>query len=195
MESNVLRINTFDEAHAAIEKYAAKTGTNLILRNTTKNSDGSGYRQAYFVCKKQENYGGKREQYITKCTGCPFVIEATKFSTIACKFDQNDLGLIEKLNYDRHRTKDIFLVLNSISSKYIHKLDIYNAVSKQRQRKLQGLSEIEILLKTIQNNENIIGNIATKAAHNNERDQDGKFLQAIFWAYKTAILEFALAKD
>ncbi|CAG8615643.1 11637_t:CDS:2 [Gigaspora rosea] len=225
METNVLRtestFNTFDEARAAIEKYAAKTGTNLILGNTTKNSDGSGYRQAYFVCEKQGKYGGKGEQYITKRTGCPFVIgvnyrkrikkfaitksnlehnhdiflEATRFSTIARKFDQNDLGLIEKLNDDGLRTKDIFLVLNSISSKYIQKPDVYNAVSRQRQRKLQGLSEVEILLKTIQNDENIIGNIATKAAHNNEHDQDGEFLQAIFWAYKNTILEFALAKD
>ncbi|CAG8504356.1 26147_t:CDS:2 [Gigaspora margarita] len=203
--TNVLRtestINTFDKAHVAIEKYAAKTSTNLILGNITKNSD--------------------EDQYITKRTGCPFVIgvnyhkhikkfaitksnlehnhdiylEATRFSTIAHKFDQNDLGLIEKLNNDGLRTKDIFLVLNLISSKYIYKPDIYIIVSRQCQRKLQGLSEVEILLKTIQNDENIIGNIATKAAHNNEHDQDGEFLQAIFWVYKNAILKFALAKD
>ncbi|CAG8695923.1 11449_t:CDS:2, partial [Ambispora gerdemannii] len=85
--------------------------------------------------------------------------------------------------------------LNSVSSKYIHKPDVYNAVSRQHQRKLQDLNEIEILFKTLQNDENIVGNVVTKATHNDERDQDGAFIQTIFWAYHSAISEFSIAKD
>ncbi|CAG8812154.1 4796_t:CDS:1, partial [Racocetra persica] len=59
---------------AAIKGYAAETSTNLILGKTTKYPDGSGYRQAYFFCEKQGNYGGKKQQYTTKRTGCPFVV-------------------------------------------------------------------------------------------------------------------------
>ncbi|CAG8626828.1 13418_t:CDS:2 [Ambispora gerdemannii] len=79
-------------------------------------------------------------------------------------------GLIEKLHNNDLQTKDIFLVLNSVSSKYIYKPDVYNAVSCQR-------------------------NIATKAAHNDERDQEGVFIQAIFWTYHSAISELLIAKD
>ncbi|RIB30410.1 hypothetical protein C2G38_2265872 [Gigaspora rosea] len=111
--------DTFAEARVAIENYAAKTNMVLILDKTSKNPDGSGYRQAYFVCEKQGKYGGKEENYTTKRTGCCFCIgvnyrkhtnkfvitksilehnheiclEATKFSTAICKFDQNDLWI------------------------------------------------------------------------------------------------------
>ncbi|CAG8807218.1 6367_t:CDS:1, partial [Cetraspora pellucida] len=212
---------TFPEARAAIETYAAKTNTVLILGRTTKNSDGSGYRQVYFVCERQGKYGGKEEKHTTKRTGCPFMIginyrkrsknfvitkcclehchdicpEATKFSPAIRKFDQDDLGLIEKLCDNGLRTRDIFSVLNSVSSKYVHKPDVYNAISRQRQKKLQGLNEIEVLLKTLQHDENVLGSIATKAIHNDERDQDGEFIQAVFWVYRHAVFEFAVAKD
>ncbi|CAG8736528.1 13619_t:CDS:2, partial [Cetraspora pellucida] len=194
---------TFPEARAAIETYAAKTNTVLILGRTTKNPDGSGYRQAYFVCERQGKYSGKEEKHTTKRTGCSFMIginyrkhsknfvitkcclehchdicpEATKFSPAIHKFDQDDLGLIEKLCNNGLRTKDIFSVLNSVSSKYVHKPDVYNAISHQRQKKLQGLNEIEVLLKTLQHDENVLGSIATKAIHNDEHDQDGEFIQ------------------
>ncbi|CAG8620541.1 31708_t:CDS:2, partial [Racocetra persica] len=62
--------------------------------------------------------------------------------------------------------------LASVNSKYLHKYDIYNAVSCQRQQKLQRLYEIEILLKTLQNDKNITTSIATKPAYNDEHDQD-----------------------
>ncbi|CAG8820717.1 26139_t:CDS:1, partial [Gigaspora rosea] len=77
--------------------------------------------------------------YTTKCIGCSFAIainyrkhfqkfaitnsilmhnhelclDATKFSTVAYKFDKDNLGLIKKLHDDELRTKDIFSVLNS----------------------------------------------------------------------------------
>ncbi|CAG8453364.1 19850_t:CDS:2 [Racocetra fulgida] len=38
--------------------------------------------------------------------------------------------------------------------------------------KLQGLSEIELLLKTLYDDESIVANIEIKNAFNNERDQD-----------------------
>ncbi|CAG8680632.1 12912_t:CDS:2, partial [Racocetra fulgida] len=179
---------TFPEARAAIETYAAKTNTVLILGRTTKNPDGSGYRQAYFVCERQGKYGGKEEKHTTKRTGCPFMIginyrKRSKNFVITNpairKFDQDDLGLIEKLCDNGLRTRDIFSVLNSVSSKYVHKPDVYNAISRQRQKKLQGLNEIEVLLKTLQHDENVLGSIATKAIHNDERDQDGEFIQAL----------------
>ncbi|CAG8631220.1 10885_t:CDS:2 [Ambispora gerdemannii] len=187
----------FAEIHTVIKRYAAKTNAVLILGKTSKNPDGSDYRQAFFVCEKQEKYGEKNEKHIIKRTGCPFSVgvnyckkaqefvitksylehnhdlclNVTKFSTVMHKFDQNDLGLIEKLHNNDLQTKNIFSVLNSVSSKYIHKPDVYNA----------------ILFKTLQNDKNIVDNIATKTAHNDERDQDGTFIQAIFWAYHSAI--------
>ncbi|CAG8805457.1 39308_t:CDS:2, partial [Gigaspora margarita] len=190
--------DTFAEAHAAIKNYAAKTNTMLILGKTSKNPDSSGYRQAYFVCEKQKKYSEKEENYTTKRTGYCFCIgvnyrkrtnkfvitksilehnheiclEATKFSTAIRKFNQNDLGLIEKLSDDGLRAKDIFSVLSSVN-----------------------LSEIEVLLKTLKNDNNIIGDIALKPEHNDEHDQDGEFIQAVFWAYRNAIHEFAIAKD
>ncbi|CAG8668725.1 50_t:CDS:2, partial [Ambispora gerdemannii] len=192
METDILKTGrvfpTFAEVRVVIKRYATKTNAVLILGKTSKNPDGSDYRQTFFVCEKQGKYGKKNEKHTTKRTGCSFSVgvnyhkkvqefiitksclehnhdlclDAMKFSTVMCKFDQNDLGLIEKLYNDDLQTKDIFSVLNSVSSKYIHKPDVYNAVSCQH-------------------------NIVTKAAHNDERDQDGAFIQAIFWAYHSAI--------
>ncbi|RIB14112.1 hypothetical protein C2G38_2196080 [Gigaspora rosea] len=164
---------TFAKACATIESYTMQTNSVIILEKTTKNSDNS-YRQALFVCKKQGKYRERNDEYTTKRTGCPFAIginyrkrakkyvitklclehnhnvclSATKFSTVSRKLDNDDLGLIEKLYNNELRTKDIFSVLNSVSSKYIHKPDVYNTVSHQRKQKLQGLNEIELLLKT-----------------------------------------------
>ena len=58
-----------------------------------------------------------------------FCLNAIKFNTIICKFDQDNLSLIENLHDNRLRTKDIFLVLNLISLKYTHKSDVYNTIS------------------------------------------------------------------
>ncbi|CAG8848137.1 6706_t:CDS:2, partial [Gigaspora margarita] len=168
--------DTFVEAHTAIENYATKTNTLLILDKTFKNPD-------------EENYTTKRTGYCfcigvnyRKCTNkfviTKFILEhnhkiclkATKFSTAIRKFDQNDLGLIEKLSDNGLRAKDIFLVLSLVSSKYVHKPDVYNAVN--------CLSEIEILLKTLKNDNNIIDDIALKPEHNDEHDQDSEFIQA-----------------
>ncbi|CAG8490251.1 7425_t:CDS:2 [Cetraspora pellucida] len=112
-----------------------------------------------------------------------------------CKLDQNELGMVEELHNNGLRTKDIYNVLASVSSKYVHKYDIYNAVSHQYQQKLQELNEIEMLLKTLQNNKNIMTSMATKPAYNDEHDQDGSFIQAIFWAHQNAFSEFAIAKN
>ncbi|CAG8814581.1 12065_t:CDS:1, partial [Racocetra fulgida] len=56
----------FDEARAFIEDYAAQTNVVVIIARTTKNSDGSGYRQALFACEKQGSYNGKKEAHTTK---------------------------------------------------------------------------------------------------------------------------------
>ncbi|CAG8480474.1 28011_t:CDS:2 [Racocetra persica] len=214
--------STFEKARAFIENYAAQTNIVVILVKTTKNKDGSSYRQAFFACKKQGQYNGKKEDaYTTKWTGCLFVVglnyckrikkfvitklcsehnheinpDSRKFSSNIRKFSLNELGMIGELHDNRLRIKDIYVVLASISSKYVHKHDIYNAISRQCQQKLQGLNEIELLLKTLQNDENIMSSIATQPVYNNERDQDGSFIQAIFWAYRSAVFEFAIAKD
>ncbi|CAG8684983.1 9495_t:CDS:1, partial [Ambispora gerdemannii] len=110
---------TFAEVHVVIKRYVAKTNAVLILGKTFKNPDGSDYRQVFFVCEKQGKYGEKNEKHTTKRTGCPFFVgvnyrkraqefvitksclehnydlclDVTKFSTIMCKFDQNDLVL------------------------------------------------------------------------------------------------------
>ncbi|CAG8801461.1 34859_t:CDS:1, partial [Gigaspora margarita] len=184
---------TFAEACATIEKYAMQTNSVIILGKTTKNSNNS-YRQALFVCKKQGKYSGRNDEYTTKRTECPFAIginfrkrtkkyfitksclehnhdvclSATKFSTVSRKLDNDDLGWIEKLYDNGLRTKDRFSVLNSLSLKYIYKPDVYNAVSRQRKQKLQSLNEIELLLKTLHDDDSIVGNIALKNAYNNE---------------------------
>ncbi|CAG8794542.1 15048_t:CDS:1 [Racocetra fulgida] len=198
--------STFGEACAFVEKYAAQTNIVTILGRTTKNSEGNSYRQAFFICEKQRSYNGKNEAYTTKRIGCQFVIRLNyrkrskefaitklclehnhviypntrKFSINMRKMDQNELGTIEDLHNKGLRTKDIYTILASMSSKYIHKRDVYNAVDRQRQQKLQGLNEIEMLLKTLEHDENIIASIATKPVYNDERDQDGSFIQAIF---------------
>ncbi|CAG8828673.1 29232_t:CDS:2, partial [Racocetra persica] len=176
--------STFEKARAFIENYAAHTNTVIFLAKTTKNKDGSGYRQ--------EQYNGKKEKYITKQIGCSFVArinyskhekkfaitklclehnhevnpDARKFSSNMRKFDLNELGMIRELHNNGLRIKDIYAILTSISSKY-----------------------------TLQNDENIMLGIATKPAYNDECDQDGSFIQAIFWAYRSAVFEFAIAKD
>ncbi|CAG8563728.1 7053_t:CDS:2, partial [Scutellospora calospora] len=213
--------DTFEEVRATIERYAMQTNIVIILGRMTKNPNNNSYIQVLFVCEKQGKYGEKNDEYTTKCTGYPFAIginyrkhtkkfvitkshlehnyniclDTTKFSTVVRKLDKDDLGLVEKLYDNRLRTKDIFSVLNSVSSRYIHKPDAYNAVSRQRKRKLQGLSEIELLFKTLRDDKSIVGNIALKDAYNNERDQNGEFIQAIFWAYHNSILEFSVGKD
>ncbi|CAG8776246.1 4818_t:CDS:1, partial [Racocetra persica] len=211
---------TFAEACVTIERYAMQMNSVIILGKTSKIPD-NGYRQALFVCEKQEKYSGKNDEYTTKRVGYNFAIginyrkrtdiyvitkscleynhdvclSATKFSTVSRKLDNDDLGLIERLYDNGLRTKDIFSVLNSVSSKYIHKPDVYNAVSHQRKCKLQGLSKVELLLKTLRDDDNIVENIALKDTYNDERDQDGEFIQAVFWAYCDSISEFAVEKD
>ncbi|CAG8746548.1 18279_t:CDS:2, partial [Gigaspora rosea] len=159
---------TFHEARAT------QIDSVIILGKTTKNPDNI-YRQAHFACEKQEKYIRKNDAYTMKRIGCPFVIsinyckrnkefaitrsclehnhevcsDATKFSTVVRKLNQDDLGLIETLHSNGLRTKDIFSVLNSV------------------------------LLN----------------AFNDEQDQDGAFMQAIFWAYRNAISEFSVGKD
>ncbi|CAG8780630.1 24389_t:CDS:1 [Cetraspora pellucida] len=183
----------FVEACATIENYAAQTNSVIILEKTKKNPNNS-YKQALFVCEKQEKYTETNNIYTTKCIECSFAIsiyyrkydkefaitklclehnydfcsDATKFSSVIRKLNQNDLGLIEKLHNDKLRTKDIFSILNSVSTKYIHEPNIYNAISCQWQLKLQGLSEIKMLLKNLHEDKNIINDIALKNAFNNE---------------------------
>ncbi|CAG8650252.1 8840_t:CDS:2, partial [Scutellospora calospora] len=55
---------TFDEACAFVENYASQTNIVTILGKTTKNSDDSGYRQAFFVCEKQGSYNGKKKHIL-----------------------------------------------------------------------------------------------------------------------------------
>ncbi|CAG8539471.1 7968_t:CDS:2, partial [Racocetra fulgida] len=213
--------STFGKARAFVEKYAAQTNIVTILGRTTRNSEGNGYRQAFFVCEKQWSYNEKNEAYTTKRIGCQFVIrlnyrkhlkefaitklclehnhviypDARKFSINMRKMDQNELGTIKDLHNKGLRTKDIYTVLASVSSKYVYKRDVYNAVGHQHQQKLQGLNDIEMLFKTLEHDENIIASIATKPAYNDECDQDGSFIQAIFWAHQNAFSEFAVVKD
>ncbi|CAG8826908.1 43566_t:CDS:2, partial [Gigaspora margarita] len=165
---------TFIEACATIKKYAMQTNFVIILGKITKNSDNS-YRQALFVCERQGKYSRRNDKYTTKHTEYPFAIginyhkctkkyiitklclehnhdvclSTTKFSTVSCKFDNDNLGWIEKLYDNRLRAKDIFSVLNSLS-----------------------LNKIKLLLKTLHDDDNIVGNIALKDAYNDERDQD-----------------------
>ncbi|CAG8638187.1 1782_t:CDS:2, partial [Cetraspora pellucida] len=192
MDNLLVPSDTIDTTHATIESYAAQMKSVIILEKTKKNSNNS-YKQILFVCEKQGQYARKNDAYTTKCTGYPFFIniyyrkhdkefaitksclkhnydpcsDATKFSSVMKKIDQNDLGLIEKLHNDGLRMKNIFSVLNSVSTKYLHKHDVYNAIS----------------------------DIALKNAFNDKQDQDDEFIQTIFWAYYNAVSEFAVDKD
>ncbi|CAG8626839.1 13419_t:CDS:1, partial [Ambispora gerdemannii] len=56
----------FAKARAVIERYAAKINAVLILEKISKNSDRNDYRQAFFVCEKQEKYDKKNKKYTTK---------------------------------------------------------------------------------------------------------------------------------
>ncbi|CAG8675354.1 27960_t:CDS:2 [Racocetra persica] len=162
--------DTFSKACATIKQYATQTNTIVIL-------------------ERMKNIQQNLEHNHEPC------LDTVKFSTVAHKFDKDVLGLIEKLHDDGLRTKDIFSVLNSVSCKYIHKPDVYNAVSCHCQYKLHGLNEIEMLFKTLYDDENILGYTALKAAYNTERDQDSKFIQGIFWVYRNVFSEFMIAKD
>ncbi|CAG8829431.1 10015_t:CDS:2, partial [Cetraspora pellucida] len=159
---------TFAKARATIEKYAAQTKTVIILGKTTRNTDNSGYQQALFVCERQGKYNGTNDSSLVH--NHKLCSDAVKFSTVVRKLDKDDLGLIESLHDNGLRTKDIFSVLASVSSKYIHKPDIYNTVSHQRYAVL-------------------------KDVYGTEWDQDGEFVQGVFWAYCSAFSEFVIARD
>ncbi|CAG8707600.1 11723_t:CDS:1, partial [Scutellospora calospora] len=114
--------------------------------------------QATFACEKQGKYNGKKDTYSTKRTSCQFSIslnyrkcknefaitqvclehnhiicpDARKFSINMYKLDQNELDMIKNLYDSGLQTKDIYAFLASISSKYVLKHDVYNAVSHQR---------------------------------------------------------------
>ncbi len=60
------------------------------------------------------------------------------------------------------RSKDIFAIINDITNRYIHKIDVYNAISRVRQQKLNGLNEIQMLLKTLANDSDVIAKISAK---------------------------------
>ncbi|CAG8811056.1 31292_t:CDS:2, partial [Gigaspora margarita] len=59
---------------------------------------------------------------------------------------------------------------------------------------LQDLTEIELLLKTLCNDESIVRNIVLQNVYNDEQDQDSAFIQAIFWAYRDSIAKFLVEK-
>ncbi|CAG8537867.1 5200_t:CDS:2 [Racocetra persica] len=159
--------STFGEAHAFVKNYAAQTNIVTILGKTTRNSEGNGYRQAFFICEKQGA-----------------IMEKTMHMLLS-----------EQHNHVIYPDAKKFSInMPSVSSKYVHKRDVYNAVGRQRQQKLQELNEIEMLLRTLENDENIIASIATKPAYNDEHNQDGSFIQAIFWAHQNVFSEFAVAK-
>ncbi|CAG8767920.1 6429_t:CDS:2, partial [Racocetra persica] len=146
--------STFGEARAFVENYVAQTNIVTILRKTTRNSEGNSYRQAFFICEKQGAIIEKiMHMLLSEQYNHVIYPDARKFSINMRKIDQNELSMIEDLYNKGLRTKDIYTVLASVSS------------------------------KTLENDKNIIASIATKSAYNNEHDQDGSFIQAIFWAY------------
>ena len=96
----------------------------------------------------------------------------------------------------RHiRTKDIIAVLSDISSRYLHKPDVYNAISRSRQRKLNGLNEIELLIKVLHEDSDLVARFSVAPTKGDERDQDGCFMQGVFWAYRWSLNEFSVAND
>ncbi|CAG8834579.1 15201_t:CDS:2, partial [Gigaspora margarita] len=152
----------FAEAHATIKDYVAQTNLVIILEKQKKIL--TIVISNVYYCKYNKEFAITKSCLEHNHDSCS---DTTKFSSIMRKLDQNDLGLIEKLHNNGLRTKNIFLVLNSVSTKYIYKPDIYNAIS----------------------------DIALKNTFNDERDQDDEFMQAIFWAYRNAVSEFAVGKN
>ncbi|CAG8845377.1 23830_t:CDS:1, partial [Gigaspora margarita] len=51
----------FAKAQSAIKNYVIQNNTVIIIGKTTRNTNGSGYRQVSFVCKKQGQYNGKKD--------------------------------------------------------------------------------------------------------------------------------------
>ncbi|CAG8465578.1 7409_t:CDS:2, partial [Gigaspora margarita] len=152
--------------HAAIEMYASKNNTVLILGDTSKNSDSSGYRWHISYVKNRANIVEKKRNTLPS--------EPVVFLLLVLIIENDQKNLQLQIH---------------------HNPDIYNAISHQCQYKLQSLNEIEVLLKTLQDDKNILCSIATKTAHNNECDQDSEFIQAIFWSYCYAFSQFAVAKN
>ncbi len=74
-------------------------------------------------------------------------------------------------------------------------MDVYNAVNRAHREKINGLNEVQMLMKTLSNDLEVIAKVWVLKPKQNESDQDGKFLQGIFWAYKEQINTFSIAKD
>jgi len=68
-----LVFNTFEEVQDLIERYAIENNIVTLPCRTTKTS-GNIYKQVTFVCEKGGKYRGKKTDYFTKRTNCPFTI-------------------------------------------------------------------------------------------------------------------------
>ncbi|CAG8767940.1 20049_t:CDS:2, partial [Racocetra fulgida] len=123
------------------------------------------------VCSTVESYAMQTNTVIILGKTTKNVNGSYQQVSFVCE-KQGEYNGTKELHDNGLRTRDIFSVLSSISSKYIHKHNVYNAISQQRLQKLQGLSEIKMLLKTLHNDENIIAAVAMRPLYNNECDQD-----------------------
>src|SRR5262249_1091022 len=72
-----LTFSTFEEAREFIFHYTTQTKIEIILINTLKSKTDGSYLKAAFACKKQGKYVGKKAEYMTTHTGCPFVIRVS----------------------------------------------------------------------------------------------------------------------
>lgn len=216
-----LTFPTFEEAKAFIERFAANHHTILSLFHTRKSNENV-YLLATFVCEKYGSYRGKKKiGFRSKKTECPFAIrvnyrsrnnvyvitsvhlehnhvllpEASVFSTGMRKLTVDDCALTEMLDRNAMRTKDVIPILADVTGRYIHKADVYNAVSRSRRRKLQGLTEVELLIKCLCDDPDIVAALSVEALNENESDQDGAFLRGMFWAYRSSLRQFSQAAD
>ncbi|CAG8744117.1 15220_t:CDS:2, partial [Racocetra persica] len=112
-----------------------------------------------FIPKKDDSFHNFDEACVfveayTTQTNIVVILAKTTKNPDNSDYRQNELGIIENLHDNELQIKDIYTILDSSSEL----------------TEVQGLNEIEMLLRTLQNNESIISSIATKPAYNNKHD-------------------------
>ncbi|CAG8851160.1 1926_t:CDS:1, partial [Gigaspora margarita] len=122
---------------SAVENYIIQNNIVIILEKQPEILTVVVTDKYLLFVRNKSNIIEKKYEYITKRTGCPFIMrvnyhkctkeftitrlyleynhilcpDAKKFSNVIHRLNQNNLGLIEKFHDDKLRTKDIFSIL------------------------------------------------------------------------------------
>jgi len=77
----------------------------------------------------------------------------------------------------------------------VNKKGVYNYADRLRREKLNGLNEVEMLLKYLRDDNDVICYLTAECITNTVKDRDGRFLKGVFWAYRTSLEQFHIASD